>query len=112
MARHQLTLCSDPSVFVKSVTSIPSELCSDDQVPNEHSVSSVWETRYPLTLWTLFPFSLRDQVPSVPCELCSDGQVPDVEVNCEDLKGESTPLYYAALAGNERAVGRTGDNQN
>jgi hypothetical protein len=28
-----------------------------------------------------------------------------VEVNGEDLKGEATPLYYAALAGNEKAVG-------
>ncbi len=61
-------------------------------------------------LWPLC-FSAKS-VTSVPSELCSIGQVPDVEVNCEDLKGESTPLYYAALAGNERAVGRAGDNQN
>jgi hypothetical protein len=33
-------------------------------------------------------------------------QVPGVEVNCEDMKGEATPLYYAALAGNEKAVGK------
>jgi hypothetical protein len=30
-------------------------------------------------------------------------------VNSEDMKGESTPLYYAALSGNEKAVGRIGN---
>ena len=35
-----------------------------------------------------------------------------MEVNCEDGKGESTPLYYAALAGSEKAVGRLWDDAN
>jgi len=31
-------------------------------------------------------------------------QVPGIEINAEDMKGEATPLYYAANAGNEKAV--------
>ena len=31
-------------------------------------------------------------------------QMPGIEVNAEDMKGEATPLYYAALAACEPAV--------
>ena len=31
-------------------------------------------------------------------------QIPGIEMNAEDMKGEATPLYYAAIAGNERVV--------
>ena len=29
---------------------------------------------------------------------------PGIEINSEDMKGEDTPLFYAATAGNEKAV--------
>ena len=31
-------------------------------------------------------------------------QYPGIEINSEDMKGEATPLFYAASAGNEKAV--------
>eukprot|EP00092_Neocalanus_flemingeri_P015698 GFUD01016992.1.p1 GENE.GFUD01016992.1~~GFUD01016992.1.p1 ORF type:complete len:970 (+),score=249.34 GFUD01016992.1:268-3177(+) len=31
-------------------------------------------------------------------------QFPGIEINTEDMKGEATPLYYAANAGNEKVV--------
>ena len=39
-------------------------------------------------------------------------QVPGVDVEAEDMKCEATALFYAAMAANEKAVGRGGGQKN
>ena len=38
--------------------------------------------------------------------------MPGVDVEAEDMKCEATALFYAAMAANEKAVGRGGGQKN